>query len=310
MKQTANMTQSTTQHQVVCFGEILWDILPDKSLPGGAPMNVAYHLKKLGINPALITRIGNDDLGQKLSGILEENGVITQYFQMDGKHPTGHVYAKVGEHNEVTYDIVYPVAWDHIRWDDRFETLLEQAKFFVYGSLTSRSVESRNTLYKLLDMAKKKVLDINLRPPNYHRIDVEYLLGKTDILKMNEAELELITGWYQTIESKEDRLKFLQDRFNMEKIIVTLGGDGAMVIDQGTVYRHNGYKVQVADTIGSGDAFLAGFIHQLLTGAPAGRALEFASGLGALIASYSGACPHYQTSEITQMIHSGERQKV
>jgi fructokinase len=304
------MMPSSTQHNVVCFGEILWDILPDKSLPGGAPMNVAYHLKKLGNNPAMITKIGIDDLGKELIKVLSEKGINTGQFQMDYDHPTGVVYAQPNEHNEVTYDIVQPVAWDFIQWEDEFATLLKESEFFVFGSLTSRSEVSRKTLYQLLEIAKYRVLDINLRPPHFSRAHVEYLLRKADVLKMNLAELELITGWFNEFKTTEERMLLLQDQFNIDTIIVTMGGEGAMLIDKGLVCRHPGYKVQVTDTIGSGDAFLAGFLHKRLHGATAQQALSFACSTGALVATYSGACPDYDTEEITALMNSYYQQKM
>lgn len=300
----------STHHQIVCFGEVLWDILPSGALPGGAPMNVAYHLKKLGTNPALITKIGLDDYGKKLVNMLSESGVTTEYFQVDYDHPTGLVYANVNNHQEVVYDIVYPSAWDFIEWNDEFTGLLEHADFFVFGSLTSRNKESRDTLYQLLDIAKKKVLDINLRPPHFNRSKVEYLLQKADILKMNEAELELITGWFNQFKSNEDRIKLIQERFGIETLIVTRGGDGATVNNKGTLHYHTGFEVEVADTIGSGDSFLAGFINQLLNGSSVQDALAFASGIGAFIAAKPGACPQYEISQITELMNSDSQQKV
>ena len=302
--------ESSLPHEVVCFGEVLWDILPTGALPGGAPMNVAYHLKKLGTNPALITKIGIDDHGEKLVNLLSESGVSTEYFQVDYDHSTGLVYAKPNEHNEVVYDIVYPVAWDFIQWDKEFVDLMARAEFFIYGSLTSRNKVSRDTLYQLIGIAKTKVLDINLRPPNYHRSHVEYLLGTADILKMNLAELELITGWFSHFTNSVDRIKLVQDQFNISKIIVTMGGDGALVNDAGTIYHHAGYNVQVADTIGSGDAFLAGFIHKLSKGSSVQNALEFASGMGAFVATCSGACPQYDISQITELMYSDSNRKI
>src|ERR1044071_1136884 len=99
--------EPTTKHQVVCFGEVLWDILPSGPLPGGAPMNVAYHLKKLGTNPALITKIGLDGYGEKLVNILAASEVTTEFFFVDYEYPTGLVYANTNDHQEVVYDIVY-----------------------------------------------------------------------------------------------------------------------------------------------------------------------------------------------------------
>lgn len=302
--------ESSLQHQVVCFGEVLWDILPLGPLPGGAPMNVAYHLKKLGSNPALITKIGPDDYGKKLINILSQSGVDTTYFDVDHNYPTGLVYANINDHHEVVYDIVYPSAWDFIEWKDAYSRLLQQADFFVYGSLASRNKVSQNTLAQLLDIAKTKVLDINLRPPHFQRAQVEYLLQKADILKMNIAELELITDWFSQFKNIEDRIKLVQDRFRIDTVIITMGGDGALINDKGVIHNHPGFKITVADTIGSGDSFLAGFLHQLLNGASVENALVFASGIGAFIATQSGACPQYEIAQITELIHSTTNSKM
>jgi fructokinase len=298
------MIPSSTHYDVVCFGEVLWDILPGKSLPGGAPMNVAYHLKKLGTNPALITKIGLDDYGKNLVNLLSGAGLLTDNFQIDYEYPTGLVYANPNDNNEVVYDIVFPSAWDFIQWEDDFPSLLTQAEFFVFGSLTSRNKTSRDTLYQLLEIAKTKVLDINLRPPNYNRSNVEYLLAKSDVLKVNISELELITGWFSHFETTEDRIKILQDQFNIEIIIVTKGGDGALVNNKGNIYYHPGYKVDVVDTIGSGDGFLAGFLHHFLNGTSVDEALTFGSAMGALIAKYSGACPNYEIAELNELVNN------
>jgi fructokinase len=301
--------EPSLQHEVVCFGEVLWDILPTGPLPGGAPMNVAYHLKKLGANPALITQIGLDKYGEDLVNMLSKSKVTTEFFYIDYEHPTGLVYANVNDHHEVIYDIVYPSAWDFIELKDEMIALVKNAQYFVYGSLTSRSKVSRDTLNQLLEVAQTKVLDINLRPPHFHRSDVENLLSKADILKMNIAELELITGWFSNFQTTEDRIKLMQDEFKIETLIVTMGGDGALINHKGTVHRHEGFKVEVADTIGSGDSFLAGFLHQLLNGSSIEDALAFASGIGAFIATQKGACPDYQISQITNLINSNSSLK-
>jgi fructokinase len=299
-----------TPQKIVCFGEVLWDVLPGGSLPGGAPMNVAYHLRKLGNDPALITKIGMDVHGENLVNLLSKSGVCTEYFQVDYEHSTGLVNANANERSEVIYDIVYPVAWDFIQWDDEFTELMAKTEFFIYGSLTSRNKVSRDTLYRLLDLAKTKILDINLRPPHFNRSHVEFLLTQAKILKMNSAELELITGWFSHFPEMEDRIKLLQDRFNIETVIVTMGGDGALVSKNGKIHYHPGYRVKVEDTIGSGDAFLAGFVNQLLKSSGTEDALSFASGMGAFVATRSGACPNYEVSDITDLMYSRSNQKV
>ena len=294
----------TKQYQVVCFGELLWDILPSGPLPGGAPMNVAYHLKKLGTNPALITKIGLDKYGEDLINIVAKSGISTEYFYVDYEHATGLVYANLNDHHEVVYDIVYPSAWDFIEFKDEMNSLVKNAEYFVFGSLTSRNKVSRDTLSQLLEVAKTKVLDINLRPPHFHRSYVENLLQKADILKMNIAELELTTGWFSHFQTMEDRIKLMQDQFKIDTLIVTMGGDGTIVNHQGIFYRHPGFKVDVRDTIGSGDSFLAGFLNQLLNDVSIEKALAFASGIGAFIATQAGACPNYEVSQITALINS------
>lgn len=289
-------------HRVVCFGEVLWDILPSGAVPGGAPMNVAYHLYKLGKNPALITRIGIDKRGQDLMKVFSGHGVCTDFFQVDNKYETGKVFANPNEYNEVIYDIVKPVAWDFIGWNDAFTELVSHAEFFVFGSLAARNRVSKDTLFRLLETAKNKVLDINLRAPHYNRRIVEQLLRKADFVKMNLAELELITGWFSNYISIEDRLKSIGDKFRLSNMVVTMGGDGALLLMNGEITKHHGFKIEVVDTVGSGDAFLAGLLSQLLDNAGSKASLEFASGMGAFIATQRGACPGYEVEEIKELI--------
>ena len=73
----------TDTKSIVCFGEILWDILPSGAVPGGAPMNVAYHLQKLGLTPGIITRVGIDEKGKQLIDLLTGNGISTDHIQLD-----------------------------------------------------------------------------------------------------------------------------------------------------------------------------------------------------------------------------------
>lgn len=266
-------------------------------------MNVAYHLQKLGKNPALITRVGFDDMGEKLVNICSGYGICTDYFQIDYKVVTGKVYAEFKEHNEVSYNIIKPVAWDFIQWEDDFVPLLQHSEYLVFGSLITRNKQSKNTLFKCLEVAKTKALDINMRPPHYNKKIIEELLRKADILKMNLAELHLITGWFSNYTSDNDRIQLLKDKFNIESVIVTKGGEGAILNLGSVFYQHPGYTVEVADTVGAGDAFLAGVISKLIDRAPPQEVLEFASKLGAFIASQKGACPIYTLSTINQ-IHS------
>ena len=294
--------EQVNNHQVICFGEVLWDILPSGAVPGGAPMNVTYHLHKQGKNPALITRIGKDEKGEELVNIFRDHGVCTDYFQVDDQYETGKVFAHPNEQNEVVYDIVKPVAWDFIEWDNAYANLITNAEYFVFGSLAARNKTSKQTLLRLLDLAKNKVLDINLRAPHFDRLTVEELMTKTDFLKLNLAELELITGWFSNYTSTEDRLRSVAERFKISKVVVTMGGEGAILFIDGNIFSHPGFSVNVKDTVGSGDAFLAGLLSKMMDNKPPGEALEFANGLGAFIATKTGACPQYNLEEVLEMI--------
>ena len=304
------MTSNNSRFSVVCFGETLWDILPEGKLPGGAPVNVAYHLKQLGKNPAVVSRIGNDELGKELKEAFESKNIDTGFFQVDEEHSTGKVFATIKENNEVEYEIVQPVAWDFIESNNEVEQLVSAADYFVFGSLASRNEKSRNSLLDCLKYAKTKVLDINLRPPHFTKEIVTQLMEHADILKLNLAELHLIAGWFSgDLNSDEEKIKLLSNQFKIKTIIVTKGGDGAMLFMNGKFYYHPGYKVKVADTIGSGDSFLAAMISKLMDGASPEEALDFASALGAFIASRSGACPGYEINDVIALMESKKADK-
>ncbi len=297
----SNNNKNTTPN-VVIFGEILWDVLPTGAKPGGAPMNVAYHLHKLGQQPALISRIGLDDYGRDLLEFLEGHGLDTNYIQLDGEHGTGIVPASPNEHGEMQYEIVKNVAWDYIGRRQPNVEMTKQVPYFVYGSLAARSRRSKTTLFQLLENANTKVLDINLRPPHYNKRIISELLEKADMIKMNQAELEMITGWYSDFKNVEERMAVIQDRFQIDTLIVTLGGEGAVLNANGQTFRHPGFKVELADTVGAGDSFLAAVISQLINKKPPAQALDFASALGALVASKTGGCPAYEIKDILNMM--------
>lgn len=290
------------KHPVVCFGEVLWDILPAGELPGGAPMNVAYHLQKLGLNPALITKVGRDEKGKVLENIFKRQGVCTDYFQWDAAHETGKVYAQLKENNEVAYDIVQPSAWDFIEWKEELQNLVAGAQAFIFGSLAARSTVSASTLYRLLESAKLKVLDINLRAPHYTQKGIENLLTQAHILKLNKAELELVSDWSFTTTKLEKRVQAVAEKYKLQTVVVTLGGAGAYLYRDGKLYHHPGFAVTVRDTIGSGDAFLAGLLAKLLAGESPEAALAFANTLGAFMATQSGGCPVYDLEDVQAMV--------
>lgn len=286
------------KHPVVCFGEVLWDILPGGAVPGGAPMNVAFHLQQLKKDPVLITKVGNDEEGRKLKAVFTECGVCIDFFQIDKNYETGKVFGKPNDRNEMVYDIVKPSAWDFIDWQNNYTDLVQQADYFVYGSLAARTHHSRSTLFQLLEAAKKPVLDINLRTPHFTPQLLKDLLSKTQFLKLNQAELEFVSSWVGDYKTIDEQMLAVMEHFHIADMVVTMGEHGAVLNMNETFYRQEGFHVTVADTVGSGDAFLAGLLSKLLEGRNEQEALEFACIIGSFIATKHGACPVYELHDI------------
>lgn len=279
---------------VVCFGEILWDILPDVQRPGGAPMNVAYNLQKLGVNSSVISSVGNDELGLSLRGLVKKIGLSDQTVQIHDTQPTSEVIASIGEQHEVHYEIVFPVAWDYISWQPDHETLLKTSQALVFGSLASRNEVSAQSLLKLLDFEGYKVFDVNLRAPHYSFNVIDRLLQRADLVKLNAAELEIISQWYDDgLSNEADQINYFFNKFSFKEVLVTKGAHGASYYTPDQQYFRPAFSVTVNDTIGSGDSFLAAFLSKRLQNESPEVTLDYAIAMGAFITSKSGACPPY-----------------
>lgn len=288
----------------ICYGEILWDVLPDGPQPGGAPLNVAYHLNKLGVQTSLVSKIGKDANGQKLENLLDDWGIKKHLLQTDTEHPTSQVIAKMNNGNEVSYEIIFPVAWDFISDSKNIISQLKPSTYFVFGSLASRNDVSRRTLMELLESDAIKVFDINLRPPFVTRDLLGQLLHKADIVKFNQAELEMVQSFFRGSFGKEsEQIRFIQEHFNVPEIIVTKGEFGASYYKNDKAYHAAGREVKVRDTIGSGDSFLAAFIANHYRGVSPEIILKNAIAMGGFIATKKGGCPDYKIREYQDFIN-------
>lgn len=283
---------------ITCFGEILWDVLPTSKQPGGAPMNVAADLRNFGLNSQLISRVGSDDLGRELLDFLAQKGIPLDLIQVGQSHLTGVAKANISDSNEVTYKIVQPVAWDYIQLAPGLLDTVRQSDLFVYGSLVARSNQSHETLLSLLEAAPRKVFDVNLRAPHYERTTVETLLYYADIAKINEHELVELSSWYGEETDLHQAMNQLRRRYKLETLCVTLGEKGAVLLDETGLYSQVGFPVEVEDTIGSGDAFLAAFLYKTLQGESPKKTLEFACATGAYVATQRGATPLFSEETI------------
>ncbi len=136
-------------------------------------------------------------------------------------------------------------------------------------------------MYRLLQQARLKVFDVNLRPPHYSRDVVSYLLNQADVVKLNHHELTEIMGWFGVAPSEETALQWLAERFHLQAVCVTKGADGAVLWVDHQLYFSPSLVVQVQDTIGSGDAFLAALLRGLLLRQAPPNYLAFACAAGA-----------------------------
>ncbi len=283
-----------SKSNIICFGEVLWDMLPEElggKLAGGAPMNVAYHLNHLGINASLISRVGYDILGDELTHFLNEKELPLTFIQRDDELLTGYVDVTLDEKGSPSYQIIEPVAYDNIMLSDDMKNSVIQADALVFGSLICRSATSKQTLLHLLNLSKCPVFDVNLRKPFYNKETIEPLLEKAKIVKMNEAELIIISNWFNSETDFEEQIKALQKHFNIQTLIVSHGSLGAYCFENNKLYFQKAFKITVKDTIGSGDAFLAGFLSEKMKGKDPQICLKTACALGAYVATQSGATP-------------------
>ncbi|QEC51861.1 fructokinase [Anseongella ginsenosidimutans] len=298
------MTNTRKSSPVYCFGEILWDVLPQGALPGGAPFNVACHLSRLNYPCSMISRIGSDPRGRQLQALMETWGVENDLLQTDPTHPTGEVLARMDQHHEMSYEIRFPAAWDFINASPQALEKVREASFFVYGSLAARHIVSRTALFQLLEQAPFRVLDINLRPPFVEKLLLEDLLRHAHVLKTNQHELALIQQLFGGAPAGEDtpareasQVGFVRERFGIPEIILTKGARGAAYYTPEGSWQTPGTPVQVADTVGSGDSFLAAFIAGHARKEPPALILRKAAAMGAFIAAREGGCPEYQLAE-------------
>jgi fructokinase len=295
-------------NQILCIGEILWDNLPSGAKPGGAPMNVALHLNNIGQNVAIASKIGNDDRGQKLVDFLQSSGLNTDLIQVDENLPTSEVLVHLDQNNNATYEICEPVAWDNLTLTDSLVKKAKESGLIIYGTLASRNPESRNTILSLLENEIVKLIDVNLRIPFHTREIVEMLLLKSDIVKLNDDELVAIAMWHNKQELDEKSMvTWFAREYNSEMICVTKGEKGALLYTAGEFYEHPGFKVNAVDTVGAGDAFLAGLIATIFEGKSYSDALINACATGAFVATKAGATPKYDMNQINQIIHTNSQ---
>ena len=266
-------------------------------------MNILIRLGGLGAECSIISRKGNDEYGEQLLSLIEAKNVAVDLIQTDNEHATSLVKVILQSDGSASYDIVYPCAWDKITVTEEALLRVAESDAFVFGSLSTRDPVSRATLSELLPAARFRVFDVNLRKPHYDTERVRELMKQSDLVKLNDDELyELAEAFGSPYRSLEQNMRYLAGHTDTPHLCVTLGAHGAVYLNGGRIHAHHGYRVKVADTVGSGDSFLAGFIFKLLSGSPPEEILAFACAMGALNASLQGATPDLPYDGIMQLV--------
>ena len=287
----------------VCFGEVLWDIFPTHKKIGGAPLNVALRMNSLGVETAMISRVGEDENGEDILSFLSSQEITTDLIQVTKEYKTGAVNVMINEKGNASYDILYPSAWDKIVETEIMDKVISEADIFVFGSLICRDEVSRITLLNLLDKAKYKVLDANLRAPYYTTEILNNLMQKADFIKLNDEELrEISRELGSPYNSFEQNIKFIAEKTNTKQVCVTKGEFGAVLYYNDKFYYNSGYFVKVVDTVGAGDSFLASLLIRLLRGKSPQKALNYACAVGALVAGQEGANPMISEKDIKKFM--------
>lgn len=292
---------------IVAFGEVLWDLLPSCTVLGGAPFNFAYRVSALGDRGLMVSRLGRDNLGQQAFDRIALLGLDTRLLQWDEELPTGTVQVSFDARNDPQCVIVPNVAYDRISLTDALTEAAEAADCLCFGTLAQRASVSRATLAEVLERASTavKFLDINLRKDCFDDRSVDFSLGQADILKLNESEVDAIGRMLEIRHgSIPDFCKAVIDEYGLRFCLVTLGDKGAFGLScDGQRTYAPGYKVVLADSLGSGDAFSAGFVHRILRGASLEQAVAFGNVLGAIVATQTGATAPVAREDLDRFSH-------
>jgi len=281
--------------KVIGLGEVLWDLLPRGACLGGAPANFAYITTLMGDQGIVASRVGEDSRGLEALQRMEELGLDIDHVQTDREHPTGLVNVELDGNGQAQFEIKHPVAWDFLEWTTDWKQVAETAHAVCFGSLAQRSERSRTTIRQFLTATLPgtvKVFDVNLRQSYYSPQILSESMRLADIVKLSDDELPKIMKLVE--EPYKDDLssaRRLSRDYDLKLVCITRGGKGSLLVRGDDASEHPGFQVRVADTVGSGDAFTAGLVHEYLHGASLDLMNEVANLVGAWVASEVGAMP-------------------
>lgn len=290
---------------VIGVGELLWDELPDGPRIGGAPFNVVAQLAQLGYGAAYVTAVGRDRLGDAALDELRARRVDTTAVQQVTDAPTGVARVVLGDGGSPAFEIVRPAAYEHLRLDAATVTQLtrQPAAALVFGTLAHRAphvLDGTRRLAARLEGAVR-VYDVNLRTGWWSPDLVGDLAALATIVKVSDAEAPALAPVFEAPwPDAEAFCRTLAARLGLRGVAISGGGAVGSLLLDGTFVQGQPPEVTVADTVGAGDAFVAGITDAVCRGFPAAAALRRANALGALVASRTGALPTWTAEELAE----------
>ena len=288
--------------RVLGIGELLWDLFPDGPRLGGAPFNVVASMRRLSHPAAFVTAVGDDELGRSAVAAVDELGVDTTFISVARDLPTGTVAVTPDPVEGHRFTIGSPAAYESIGDADTLVTRLLDLvpEALVYGTLAQRSPAVRELTHRVATEIRpvNRLYDVNLRDGSWTGDLVLDLLRDATVVKLNGDEAVVLAGLLGSAATGRALAAALAARYGIERLCITRGAAGATLLVRGHEYMVEGIEVDVADTVGAGDAFAAGLLHGLLTDMPPDETLRFANRLGALVASRAGALPVWSATEL------------
>ncbi len=272
---------------VTCIGELLWDVLPSGRVLGGAPANVAFHLRQLGLPVRLVTRLGRDEMGAAAHDALREHGLPVDDVQWDETLPTGAAHVTLDESGQASYRFVTPAAFDAIEAPEFVPEIV------VFGSLAQRDERSAAALHHFVARASLRVYDVNLRPPFTSLDTVRRSLPLANLVKVNADEARLLAEALSLPAEPREFAQALAASCGTEVVCITRGAAGAALWRDAEWVEAPGVGVGAVDTVGAGDAFLAALVHGWASGLESATLLQRANQLGAYVAARRGAMPEH-----------------
>ena len=277
---------------VVGIGEVLWDLLPQGKRPGGAPANFVFHCGQLGVEPYLVSAIGDDDLGREMKNVLTDLAFNLTFLTTSKNDATSTVSVTLDQDRNPYYQIRDHVAWDTLSWSPQLERLARTADAVCFGSLAQRSLLTRETIHRFLDGAGPhclRVFDVNLRKPYPDSAVLRDSLKKATVVKLNEEELDYLSRLLGLEGDTRQRMAEMIRQFDLSCLALTRGAQGSILMTGAETVDCPGIEVPVQDTVGAGDAFTAALVVGWLRQWPLDEINVRAGHVAACVCSQAGA---------------------